>query len=81
MKDSFFVITPDEDGGCSIEELTREQLEKHLNTEEDGEYVDTAFAEELPGSDPDYWQSKSVIIQGRIVVPQETRVVIKKELP
>lgn len=80
----YYWIDCSEDGDVSVMTLTKDELERRLNDPElydpDGRIVG-GLSPEVPGSDPMYWEGKSVIIKGEIVVPTIQRDLKKWELP
>ena len=65
------------DGNTNVHEYTKEQLEKKLNKE--ARNYDQ-FLESIYNNQTDYWAGFSLIIKGKIIVPKDVKVVIRKEV-
>ncbi len=80
----YYWIACSEDGDVRVSSYTKDELERELNDPEindpDGRRL-AGLSSSIPGSDPMYWDGKSVIIKGEIVVPNTVAVVKKWELP
>ncbi len=79
MADKYFVIQGDEDGGCRIEEMTKEQLLKAMTPNQYGERQ--VYGEILSCLPEDICNfSDVVIIKGEIVVPRPKKTVVEYDL-
>jgi hypothetical protein len=80
----YYWIECSEDGDVRVSSYTKDELERVLGDPEtndpDGRRT-SGLALAVPGSDPMYWNGKSIIIKGEIVVPKPRDVVQKWELP
>lgn len=80
----YYWIDCSEDGDVRVHVYTKKELEIELDRSaravDDGESA-PIFSRTLPGADPQYWDGKSIIIKGEIVVPSPRDVVQKWELP
>lgn len=87
MADKYYVIQAGE-GGVGVEELTKEELLKHLNDEDPYWGSDAEFSDSLPqeryGRESRSWDMRStrgvVIVKGEIVVPKPKQVVTEFEI-
>ena len=77
MEEKYYVIHNGE-GDTTIREYTKEQLLKELD--EEGGFYEGIF-EGMPSEcDTNYWQGKSLIIKGSVVVPTEKAVVTQFDI-
>lgn len=78
----YFWISCDEDGDVHVHTYTRRELEVELERRaRDGDVPVAVFSAAFPGSDPQYWGGKSIIIKGEIIVPSPRDVIQRWELP
>lgn len=77
----YFKISCSEDGDVSVHAYTKEELVAELGRRTELGEPAPKFCAAIPGSDPQYWDGKSVVIKGEIVVPAARRVVESWELP
>ena len=80
----YYWIDCSEDGDVRVHTYTKKELENELDRSakavEEGESA-PVFSRTIPGTDPQYWDGKSIIIKGEIVVPSPRDIVQKWELP
>lgn len=80
----YYWINCSEDGDVRVHVYTKRELETELDRRaravDDGESA-PVFSQTIPEADPQYWDGKSIIIKGEIVVPSPRDVVQKWELP
>jgi hypothetical protein len=72
----YFVIH-NTDGDTTVEQLTREELNKRLN---DRDYGEVEFLNQIEKHDTNYWGGNMLIIKGNICVPTQAMVVLKYKL-
>lgn len=76
---AYFVIHNSE-GDTTVEEVTKEELESRLESE-DPYYGTSDCLDKIPErSDTNYWEGKPLIIKGDIVVPRSVQVITKIEI-
>ena len=79
MSEETYFIISNSDGDTTVEELTKDMLNKRLE-----EYIEDLDPECIPthmseiiDSDTNYWNDNILIIKGTIVVPKEVDIVTK----
>lgn len=70
------------DGDTNVEEITKEELLKRLQPDEDGNlyYGCHEFMSKITQTDTNYWGDDLLIIKGSIVTPKPIEVVTKYEI-
>jgi hypothetical protein len=76
----FFMITPNGDGGLSVEKLTKEQLEKRLNQELKDGLQRNFLSETKDWIELNDNNNEAIIIDGSIIVPKPVKTVVKYSL-
>ena len=75
-EDKYYVIS-NSDGDTYVYEYTKEKLEEEINSEGWGK---EDFIDKLIKRDTNYWGEASLIIKGKIIVPKEKEVVVRREI-
>jgi len=76
MVETYFVIH-NGDGDTYVTEYTKEKLLKEIDEGAFGEGIFTELPDE---KDTNYWSGEALIIKGRVVAPQEEKVVTKYKI-
>ena len=85
MREKYFVIIGSDDGGCTINEVTKEELTNKLTPNKFGETFwgvlgsDFRILGELPDDVCNF--SGIVIIKGNIVLPKPKQTVTEYDIP
>lgn len=82
MSDEKYYLIYNSDGDVHILEMTKEQLQKYFDEQQEYKEESRAqFLEKMPeDSDTNYWGGKELIIKGKIVTPKAKEVVTKMEI-
>ena len=72
--DKYYVIG-NSDGDTYVDECNKEVLEERINEKY---YGNVNFIDNIVTNDTNYWKNEVLIIKGKIVVPKDEKVVIKR---
>ena len=73
-----FVISSNEDGEVTVEQLGEEEFIERINDEE--YYGEVNFLDKISQIDPNYWGNKLLVIRGEIVIPKPVEKITKYEI-
>jgi hypothetical protein len=75
----YFLFRGTEDGG-QVDWMTREELLERLEQNYWGPIEIVSDPAELPGSDPNYWGDKALLVEGKTIKPQPKETVTSWEV-